>query len=146
MKVAASRDDGTGCLSWPDRPASWANAVVTSHNKDKTLYIFGTVSPQAECCDQAVSFCSLLAVSREAIELYDHVRSAAQLRRPHRILAGAHFHGSTPSTGYRLLLANAWIRVTASVPDPAGNASYDTVVVYVLDPEGRTLLARPFRV
>ena len=89
MKVAASRDDGTGCLSWPDRPASWANAGVTSHNKDKTLHIFGTVSPQAECCDQAVSFCSLLAVSREAIELYDHVRSAAQLRRPHRILAGA---------------------------------------------------------
>ena len=62
------------------------------------------------------------------------------------VTAGGHFHGSTPSTGYRLLLRDSWIRVTASVPDPAGNASYDTVVVYVLDPGGRILLARPFRV
>ncbi len=61
------------------------------------------------------------------------------------ITAGGHFHGATPNTGYRVDLNDDWQRITATVPEVAAVA-FDTVVVYVLDQSGRTLLARPFRV
>jgi hypothetical protein len=61
------------------------------------------------------------------------------------ITAGGHFHGATPTTGYRVELNDDWQRITATVPEVAA-ADFDTVVVYVLDQNGRILLARPFRV
>ena len=41
-------------------------------------------------------------------------------------------------------LTDTWERVTATIPQPP-SAPFDTVVVYVVDPAGRILLARPFR-
>jgi hypothetical protein len=62
------------------------------------------------------------------------------------ITAGGHFHGATPTSGYALTLSDQWERVNGTVPNPSGGTTFDTVVVYVVDPDGRILLARPFRV
>jgi hypothetical protein len=61
------------------------------------------------------------------------------------ITAGGHFHGGTPSAGHEVTLTDAWERVTAIFPNPRGG-SFDVVLVYVVDPVGRILLSRPFRV
>ena len=62
------------------------------------------------------------------------------------ISTGGHFHGANPASGYHLTLSEQWERVTATVPRPTGPDAFDTVVVYVLQADGRVLLARPFRV
>lgn len=62
------------------------------------------------------------------------------------ITASGHFHGATPTTGYSLTLSDQWARVNATIPHPTGATTFDTVDVYVVDPDGRILLARPFRV
>jgi hypothetical protein len=62
------------------------------------------------------------------------------------ITAGGHFHGSVPATGFSITLTDAWQRITATVPSPSGTPPFDSVVVYVLSPLGKVLLARPFRV
>lgn len=62
------------------------------------------------------------------------------------ITSGGHFHGTDPSTGFALTLTDAWQRITATVPGPAGREKFDTVVVYVVGSGGKILLARPFRV
>lgn len=62
------------------------------------------------------------------------------------ITASGHFHGATPTSGYSLTLSDQWERVNATLPHPSGTTTFDTVDVYVVDPEGRILLARPFRV
>lgn len=61
------------------------------------------------------------------------------------ITAGGHFHGGTPSAGYAMTLTDAWERVTATFPNPS-SGGFDVVLVYVVDPAGRILLSRPFRV
>ncbi|MBX3027885.1 hypothetical protein KF840_23575 [bacterium] len=61
------------------------------------------------------------------------------------ISTGGHFHGARPDAGFALTLSDAWQRITATVPEPA-RADFDTVIVYVVDPAGRILLARPFKV
>ena len=61
------------------------------------------------------------------------------------VSAGGHFHGAMPDAGVAVTLSDTWERVTATIPEPAG-ANFDTVIVYVVDPGGRILLARPFRV
>jgi hypothetical protein len=60
------------------------------------------------------------------------------------VSAGGHFHGATPAAGHAITLTDTWERVTATIPQPPA-APFDTVVVYVVDPAGRILLARPFR-
>jgi hypothetical protein len=62
------------------------------------------------------------------------------------ITASGHFHGATPSMGSSITLSDQWERLTASIPQPSGSAPFDTVSIYVVDPEGRILLARPFKV
>ena len=62
------------------------------------------------------------------------------------ITASGHFHGATPTSGYSLTLSDQWERVNATLPHPSGTAAFDTVDVYVVDPDGRILLTRPFRV
>jgi hypothetical protein len=62
------------------------------------------------------------------------------------ITASGHFHGATPTSGYSLTLSDQWQRVSATIPDPGSGAMFDTVVAYVVDPDGRILLSRPFRV
>ena len=60
------------------------------------------------------------------------------------ITAGGHFHGSTPAAGHAMTLTDAWERVTATFPNPP-TGSFDLVLLYVVDPAGRILLSRPFR-
>lgn len=62
------------------------------------------------------------------------------------ITAGGHFHGTDPSSGFGVTLTDDWQRITATVSTPNGAEAFDTVVVYVLNPRGKILLARPFRV
>lgn len=64
------------------------------------------------------------------------------------VTASGHFHGSAPSSGYAVTLSDTWTRVDATIPVPsaAAGAGFDTVVVYVVDPDGRILLSRPFHV
>jgi|SRR5579862_4283867 len=61
------------------------------------------------------------------------------------ITASGHFHGATPTTGYALTLSERGERVAATIPQASDAPPFDTVVVYVIDPDGRTLLSRPFR-
>ena len=60
------------------------------------------------------------------------------------VSAGGHFHGARPESGYAITLTDTWERVTATIPQPAG-APFDVVVLYVVDPNGRILLTRPFK-
>jgi hypothetical protein len=62
------------------------------------------------------------------------------------ITAGGHFHGAAPASGYAVTLSDQWERINVTVPQPNGGATFDTVEVYIVDPDGRILLARPFRV
>ncbi len=62
------------------------------------------------------------------------------------ITASGHFHAATPAAGYAVTLSDTWERLTAVIPHPPGDAAFDTVSVYVVDPGGRILLARPFRI
>jgi hypothetical protein len=62
------------------------------------------------------------------------------------ITASGHFHGTTPASGYAMTLSDAWERINATFPTPTSGVQFDTVLVYVVDPAGRILLARPFRV
>jgi hypothetical protein len=62
------------------------------------------------------------------------------------VSAGGHFHGATPTAGFPVTLSEEWERVSATIPQPPGGEHFDTVIVYVVDPAGRILLARPFRV
>lgn len=61
------------------------------------------------------------------------------------ISTGGHFHGATPDAGFAVTLSDSWQRISATIPEPA-SAEFDTVIVYVVDPAGRILLARPFKV
>jgi hypothetical protein len=62
------------------------------------------------------------------------------------ITASGHFHGATPTSGYSLTLSDRWERINATIPQSSDGSTFDTVVVYVVDPDGRILLTRPFRV
>lgn len=61
------------------------------------------------------------------------------------ITPGGHFVGGDPEGGYRMVLTERWERVHAILPQPADGPPYSMVFLYVLDPNGVTLLARPFR-
>lgn len=61
------------------------------------------------------------------------------------ITAGGHFHGADPSVGFPITLNDDWQRITATV-SLSGGQTFESVVVYVLAPNGDVLLARPFRV
>ncbi len=60
------------------------------------------------------------------------------------ITAAGHFHGSTPGAGHAMTLTDGWQRVSATFANPPSGA-FEIVLVYVVDPAGRTLLARPFK-
>jgi hypothetical protein len=62
------------------------------------------------------------------------------------ITASGHFHGASPATGYAVTLSDQWERIDATVPHPSGGMAFDMVELYIVDPDGRILLARPFRV
>lgn len=60
--------------------------------------------------------------------------------------SGGYFHGTRPSVGHALSLDASWQRVAATIEHPEGSPAFDTVVVYLLTPEGKVLLARPFKI
>lgn len=62
------------------------------------------------------------------------------------VTVGGHFLGATPTSGYAVTLSDQWERITATLPQPANAAGFDSVVLYVLDQDGSILVARPFRV
>lgn len=62
------------------------------------------------------------------------------------ITASGHFLGAAPATGYAVTLSDQWERVTATLPQPTSGAPFETVSIYVVEPAGRILLARPFKV
>jgi len=62
------------------------------------------------------------------------------------ITASGHFHGASPTTGYAVTLSDQWERIDATVPQPTGGVVFDTIELFIVDPDGRILLARPFRV
>ena len=62
------------------------------------------------------------------------------------ITAGGHFHGADPSSGFSMILTDAWQRITATVANPDGGPTFDTVIVYVISSNGSILLVRPFHV
>lgn len=69
-----------------------------------------------------------------------------QTRGSGSMTAGGHFYGNNPSAGWAMSLTTNWTRLTASLDYPPGQAPYETVILYVVDSEGRTLLARPFQI
>ncbi len=62
------------------------------------------------------------------------------------VTSGGHFNSSSPTTGQPITLTDRWERITATIPHPPGAVAFDGVEVYVVDPDGRILLARPFKV
>lgn len=60
------------------------------------------------------------------------------------VTAGGHFHGATPRTGFAVTLSDQWERINATVPQANASTPFDTVVVYIVDADGRILLSRPF--
>jgi hypothetical protein len=60
------------------------------------------------------------------------------------ITAGGHFHAATPASGEPVDLTNSWERVTAALPHPPAQPPFDTVVLYIVSPQGQILLSRPF--
>jgi hypothetical protein len=60
------------------------------------------------------------------------------------VTTGGHFLGGSPPTGTALTLTPRWTRVTASLDHPPGQPPFETVIVYVVAPDGRILLTHPF--
>lgn len=60
------------------------------------------------------------------------------------VTASGRFHGATPSSGFGMILTSSWEWVTSTQEESI--VHYDSVVVYVVAPDGRVLLSRPFRV
>lgn len=60
------------------------------------------------------------------------------------ITASGHFHGATPRTGFAVTLSDQWERINATVPQPTATTPFETVVIYIVDADGRILLSRPF--
>jgi hypothetical protein len=62
------------------------------------------------------------------------------------VSAGGHFNSSSPMTGHPVTLTDQWERIAATIPQPNAGPPFDDIEVYVVDPDGRILLARPFKV
>jgi hypothetical protein len=60
------------------------------------------------------------------------------------ISAGGHFHAAHPASGHSLLLGDSWEHIDALLPLAADQPAYDSVVVYLVRPNGNILLERPF--
>lgn len=62
------------------------------------------------------------------------------------VSAGGHFNSSSPTNGQAVTLTDQWERIEATIPQPRGALPFESIEIYVVDPDGRILLARPFRV
>jgi hypothetical protein len=61
------------------------------------------------------------------------------------ITARGHFHAATPTAGTAVTLSDGWTRLRATIPNLSASTEFDHVVLYVVDPSGRIVLTRPFR-
>lgn len=55
-----------------------------------------------------------------------------------------HLRVENPTKGHRVLLSEAWVQVNATIDQPPGQTPFNRAVVYVVEPDGKTILARPF--
>lgn len=62
------------------------------------------------------------------------------------VTGGGHFNSTASTTGYPVTLSEQWERITATIPHPPGGVTFDAVELYIVDREGRIVLARPFKV
>jgi hypothetical protein len=60
------------------------------------------------------------------------------------VTAGGHLRTQNPASGEALKLSPSWTRITATLDHPPGRPPFDTVYLYLVDPNGEILLARPF--
>lgn len=60
------------------------------------------------------------------------------------VTSGGHLRTQNPASGEAVTLSPSWTRITATLDHPLGRAPFDTVYLYVVDPNGEILLARPF--
>jgi hypothetical protein len=60
------------------------------------------------------------------------------------VTAGGHLRTQNPASGEAVNLSPSWTRITATLDHPPGRPPFDTVYVYLVDPNGEILLARPF--
>ena len=60
------------------------------------------------------------------------------------VTAGGHLRTQNPASGEAVKLSPSWTRITATLDHPPGRPPFDTVYVYLVDPNGEILLARPF--
>ncbi len=60
------------------------------------------------------------------------------------LTAGGHLRTQDPARGEPVQLSPSWTRITATLDHPPGHPPFDTVYIYVVDPKGEILLARPF--
>jgi hypothetical protein len=60
------------------------------------------------------------------------------------VTSGGHLRTQDPASGEPVQLSPSWTRITATLDHPPGHPPFDTVYIYVVDPKGEILLARPF--
>jgi hypothetical protein len=60
------------------------------------------------------------------------------------VTAGGHLRTQNPASGEAVKLSPSWTRITATLDHPPGRPPFDTAYVYLVDPDGEILLARPF--
>ncbi|HVO24648.1 MAG TPA: hypothetical protein VMW56_13570 [Candidatus Margulisiibacteriota bacterium] len=60
------------------------------------------------------------------------------------VTAGGHLRTQNPASGEAVKLSPSWTRITATLDHPPGRPPFDTVYVYLVNPDGEILLARPF--
>jgi len=60
------------------------------------------------------------------------------------VTSGGHLRTQDPASGEAVTLSPSWTRISATLDHPPGRPPFDTVYVYLVDPKGEILLARPF--
>ena len=60
------------------------------------------------------------------------------------VTAGGHLRTQDPASGEAVTLSPSWTRISATLDHPQGSPPFDTVYIYLVDPHGEILLARPF--
>lgn len=60
------------------------------------------------------------------------------------VTSGGHLRTQDPASGEAVQLSPSWTRITATLDHPPGHPPFDTVYIYIVDPKGEILLARPF--
>jgi len=60
------------------------------------------------------------------------------------VTASGNLRGGEPVNGEPVQLTSSWTRITATVNHPFGRPAFETATLYIVNPKGEVLLARPF--